>query len=64
MEILAERWEQLLKRIGCRTRLSEFDITATMDLQEIVNAVNQDRLANNPRRINDRELTQLVASFA
>ncbi|MEM7313982.1 MAG: phosphonoacetaldehyde reductase [Planctomycetota bacterium] len=64
MDIVASRWEDLLRRIDCRVKLSEFDIFEPNQLTEIVTSVNNERLANNPRRISQRQLTELVQSFA
>jgi len=63
MDTVADRWQKLLKRVGCATRLSEWNITSANDLQRIADSVNQQRLANNPRRVSHDDLLNILAEL-
>ena len=63
MQHVAHRWEQLLRRLGCGTRLSDWGITDAKDREIIATSVNQQRLSNNPRLVTESDLIQLVESM-
>jgi len=64
MDDIADCWEQLLQRIGCATKLSDWGISQDSDLKEIASSVNQHRLGNNPRRVSEEDLITIVNAMA
>ena len=64
MHAVANRWEQLLQRIGCRRRLRDWQITDAAERVHIARSVNPQRLANNPRVVTDRDLTEILDQIA
>lgn len=55
-----KRIDDLMKSIGCETRLSQIGITGRQSLENIAASVNVDRLANNPRRMTAPQLLRLL----
>ncbi|MCA9148194.1 MAG: phosphonoacetaldehyde reductase [Planctomycetales bacterium] len=53
-------WQQLLRQVGCPTRLQDWRITR-QDCVAIVDSVNLQRLANNPRQLNRTDLLEMLA---
>ena len=49
--------------IGCPTRLSEIGVTSDEQIQAIVDHVNVERLANNPRRLTAQSLRAILQSI-
>ena len=64
IELAASRWEQMLQRLDCGHRLSDWGVNSADELQQMARAVNPDRLANHPRRISERELHEIVEQIA
>lgn len=57
------RWQCLLKAIGCPTRLAEWNVLSAAERRHLANAVNRERLANNPRSINPNDLQQIISEI-
>ncbi|MEZ6143568.1 MAG: phosphonoacetaldehyde reductase [Zavarzinella sp.] len=55
-------WEQLLQRVQCPTRLSQVGVSAG-DLPMLLDAVNPERVANNPRRLQVGALLPLLMNM-
>jgi alcohol dehydrogenase class IV len=60
----SKRIAQLMKSIGCETRLSELGINFDDLRQYILENVNLERLKNNPRTLGKEPLNQLLESIA
>ena len=58
-----QRLTRLIDAIGCPTRLSQVDIRSD-HLPHLVDQVNAERLANNPRTMNAAALVTLLSSIA
>jgi alcohol dehydrogenase class IV len=63
-ESSARRITELIKGLGLPTRLSEVGIERPADRKTIVDNVNVERLANNPRRLTREALKQIIESIA
>jgi alcohol dehydrogenase class IV len=60
VEECASQFETLLGSIGCSTTLREAGITDENQLKLICQDVNAERLRNNPRRISEQEILNLL----
>jgi alcohol dehydrogenase class IV len=63
-ECSARRITELIEGLGLPTRLSEVGIERPADRKLIVDNVNVERLANNPRRLTREALKQIIESIA
>jgi alcohol dehydrogenase class IV len=54
---------KLMKSIGCPTRLSDFGAATDVQIAGIVDGVNVQRLANNPRRLSIQSLTAILQTI-
>ncbi len=61
---IAKRWHALLGRIGCPTTLREWNIADSAERQVIAAAGNNERLANNPRKVSQEDLRAIVEALA
>ena len=52
-----------MESIGCATRLCQLGIDGSESLADIARSVNQQRLRNNPRRLSQEQLLQLLESI-
>ncbi|MEM7163962.1 MAG: phosphonoacetaldehyde reductase [Planctomycetota bacterium] len=59
-----EKLTVLLETLNLPTHLHELGITSNSQLRQLVDNVNTERLANNPRRLDTAALERLVAAFA
>jgi alcohol dehydrogenase class IV len=59
----SERIATLMETIGCKTRLSQLQIEGDKVLSRIADSVNIERLGNNPRRMNGKQLMRLLESI-
>jgi alcohol dehydrogenase class IV len=55
-----DMWYELMTEIGLETKLNVLGIKQTSDIELIVNNVNLERLNNNPIRVSDKILSQLL----
>jgi len=55
--------QQWMASMDCPTRLAEVGATGDAYIEMIVNGVNVERLANNPRRLTDQSLKALLKSI-
>ncbi len=55
--------DKLMRSIGCSTRLSSLGIEGTEVLSRIAESVNQERLGNNPRRMDCSQVLQILESI-
>lgn len=58
---LRVRWDAFLQSLSIPTRLSEVGVKTEDDRQALVDAVNPERLSNNPRRLDRAALERIVA---
>ena len=58
-----QRLQQFIASIGCPIRLAEVGVTTAEQLNLIVDRVNLDRMANNPRRLTNQCLRDLLQSI-
>ena len=58
---LRVRWDSFLQGLSIPTRLSEVGVKTEDDRQALVDAVNPERLSNNPRRLDRAALERIVA---
>jgi alcohol dehydrogenase class IV len=54
------RWYELMKKVGLKLSLNDFHITTKKQLQDIIDNINIQRLANNPLEISKPELLELL----
>jgi alcohol dehydrogenase class IV len=60
----AERGIQsFVASLNCPTQLSEVGVTSDSRIEELVQSVNVERLANNPRRLTNESLRAILASI-
>jgi alcohol dehydrogenase len=60
MDAAADRWENLAREVGCPTTLGEWGVNEEAEIDHIVESVNEQRLANNPRTLSLADLRKLV----
>jgi alcohol dehydrogenase class IV len=56
------RIQSLLAEIGCPTSLQEAGIASADELRDVIEAVNTQRLSNNPRKATSASLFELLSS--
>ena len=54
------KWQMLLQEIGAPTTLTEVGIVSQAQKTALQESVNLERLANNPRRVSNEDLTHLL----
>jgi len=62
-EEAAGEFQKLVKSIDCPTRLSEIGVSIEAQLRQVVEQVNEQRLANNPRRLSSESLESILKSI-
>lgn len=55
--------QKCVASLGCPTRLAEVGVTTDAQVEEIVEQVNIERLANNPRRLTSHSLKMILQSI-
>lgn len=58
-----ERIQKFVKSLGCEVQLRKFGIETTAQLKAIADQVNLERLNNNPRRLTNPQLIELLESI-
>ena len=59
VDAACERISQLVREIGCPSSLVDAGVRDVVELQNLINGVNTERLSNNPRTATPEQLTQL-----
>jgi len=59
----AVEFQKVVESIDCPTRLSEIGVSTKAQLRQIVEQVNEQRLANNPRRLSSESLDSILKSI-
>ena len=59
----SKAFQAFVASIDCPTRLSEVGVSTEVQLRQIVEQVNVERLANNPRRLSSESLENLLKSI-
>jgi alcohol dehydrogenase class IV len=52
-----------MRDLGAPTRLSDIGLTTEEQVDSLIDSVNQERLANNPRRLNEGDLRRLLGQI-
>ncbi|MDP6059911.1 MAG: iron-containing alcohol dehydrogenase, partial [Pirellulaceae bacterium] len=55
--------QRFVASLDCPTQLSEVGVTSDAQIEEIVQRVNVERLANNPRRLTNESLRAILTSI-